>query len=275
MCLDPSWVLKWYLPGAGARSTVAVMLQLLFMLATGAAAGADHQVRVGDGTVDGSRIVPYVTLWNVTLTTPDGRSADGGTWRDRVRIVDYNGRKALLREQIQDAPPPRTSEIISVWVDPVTLRPIASQTQTAPGALYRNEFDGDRMTVREIEPEKGFEPSVKTRVLDTAAYDFYGGLFGTLLAAMPLDVGDSYTFPVCGEAEAGPAIVMTTARVVGREPIEAGYLGRVPVKVVELDAQNGAHYTFWIAETAPYILKLQLKGPRGGLITWTLPDRAR
>ena len=245
----------------------------MMLLTLALAASVNHVIAVGDPAVDGTRIVPYVTEWNVTITTPDGRTADGGVWRDRVRLVDYKGRKVLLREQIQDTPPPRTSELISVWVDPATLRPIASQTQVAGGAWYRSEFAGESMTTAEVEPEKELALVTHTRKLERAPFDFYGGLFGILLAAMPLEAGHSYTFPAYNENDEPPLVTMTTADVVREETIDSGYLGRLKVKVVRLNAIHDVQYTFWIADTAPYIIKLELKGPRGGKLTWTLPDR--
>lgn len=243
------------------------------LLLLGSAVSAATAIRPGDPTVDGTKIVPYVTVWNVTVVSPDGKTADGGTWRDRVRMTLFNGRPALLREQIVDAAPPRMPEIFSVWVDPKTMAPLATQFVGVDGTSIRHEFDGKTDFRRQLTPESGFKLEETRLALDGPAFDFYGGLFGLLLRAMPLEVGKSLTFTALNESPDPPYASDFTATVSRAETIPAGYVGKADTLVVELDAIQNVHYTFWIAQQAPYIIKLELRGPRGGKLIWTLPDR--
>jgi hypothetical protein len=91
---------------------------------------------------------------------------------------------------------------------------------------------------------------------------------------MPLHVGTSVAFPAYNESDKPPFVDTITASVVREEMTSAGGLGRFRTKVVELDAIRKVHYTFWIADAPPYVIKLQLKGPRGGMLTWTPSERA-
>lgn len=247
------------------------LLSACWLLALGSAVSAST-IRPGDSVIDGTKIVPYVTVWNVTVVSPDGKMADGGTWRDRVRMTLLNGRPALLREQIVDAAPPRTPEMFSVWVDPKTMAPLATQFVSVDGTSIRHEFDGKTDRVHTLTPESGFTLDDNRLALEAPAFDFYGGLFGLLLRAMPLEVGKSFTFTALTENPDPPYTSDFTAAVSRAETIPAGYMGKADTLVVELDAIKNVHYTFWIAQQAPYIIKLELRGPRGGKLIWTLPD---
>lgn len=232
------------------------------------------RVSVGDPLVQGSRIKPFTGEFTVIAGLPDGRTIDAGTWIDRVELTTLGGRPALKREQICNAPPPRMSLLFTVYLDPQTLRPLVTQMQMADGTWYRREFTPSGMLLRQLSPTTGYDLKQQTIAFERPAFDFYGGAFGLLLVALPMEVGRSYALPVYTESDAAPYTSDLVVTVTREETLHAGFMGDLRTHVLDFDAKNG-HYTAWVAPEAPYVVQLLLKGRRGGTLLLKVPDAKR
>ena len=259
--------------GYSRMSLIRTGVWSLALLAASVQLQAADPVRVGVGSplIHGTIVTPFTGEFAVVAGAPDGRTVDAGSWIDRVELTTLDGRIVLKREQICNAPPPRTSLLFTVYLDPQTLRPLVTQMLMADGTWYRRDFTSSGMHLRELSPATQFDMRQQTLVFDRPAFDFYGGAFGLLLAALPMDVGRSYALPVYTERDAAPLtddLVVTVAR---EERLRAGYLGELNTHVLEFDAKNG-HYTAWVIPEPPYVVRLLLKGKRGGTLLLKVPD---
>lgn len=226
---------------------------------------------VGDPMIHGSAIKPFTGEFAVVAGLPDGRTIDAGTWIDRVEMTTLDGRPVLKREQICNAPPPRMSLLFTVYLDPQTLRPLVTQMQMADGTWYRREFTASGLRLRQLSPETGYAVRPQAIAFDRPAFDFYGGAFGLLLAALPMDVGRSFALPVYTESDTAPFTTNLVVTVTREETLHAGFMGDLHTWVLDFDAKNG-HYTAWVTHDAPYVVRLLLKGRRGGTLLLKVPD---
>ncbi len=240
----------------------ALSLLALSVSAAAAEAPAPVAVKVGDPAVDASFIKPYKNAWKITQFTPAGQSVDGGTWTDEVQIVDDHGRPAIKRIQVKKGLKNGYTSIN--LADHKTLAPISTELTENTGYHAKIEFDGRHVKA----DHKGTFPGDptptqgKTEVdLPMPAFDFQGGIFGLLLASFPLREGYTAKFP--SYVDDGDKIEWQSFTVLGREKVPAG-----PGKEVETwkvrALLGGFTLDFFVSKEAPYIIRLEQVGPRGG-----------
>jgi hypothetical protein len=224
------------------------------MLAThGAQADATQPavtLPVGSPAFDGHRIQPYENVWRYTATLPDGSTKVQGLWTDRLDTIDKDGRKLMRRIQAMAYYNGITTSQINIF-DPSTMAAVTSEVHKTDGSWLKRSFDGASVQeTRGTSPgdAKGVQTVMK---LPAPVFDFWGGMYGTLLAALPLRVGYEGTLPSIDEFESRykPA----SFKVVREEMFDAGKLGKQNVWVVETEGM-----TFRISTNAPYILKLDV-----------------
>jgi hypothetical protein len=153
-----------------------------------------------------------------------------------------------------------TSSTINVF-DPTTMAAVSSEIHKVDGSWLKRSFQGT--TVTEI---RGDTPAdkigVTTKVtLPRPVFDYWGGMYGTLVAALPLRVGITGTLP--SMAEFDPRYETATFKVVREETLKAGALGDVRTYVVESEGM-----TFWLSVKAPYVLKLDVPMSEGVVAHW-------
>jgi hypothetical protein len=91
-------------------------------------------------------------------------------------------------------------------------------------------------------------------------YDFFGGMYGVLLANLPLRTGLTGDLPSI--AEFSDSLVPAHYAVIRRERLRAGRLGERDAWVVET-GQDGAKMTFWLSQQAPYVIRLEIENQNG------------
>jgi len=79
-----------------------------------------------------------------------------------------------------------------------------------------------------------------------------------LPAAMSLTAGAVITVPAIAMSEGDPSSI--TFRVMAREKIHAGYKGMTDAWVVETSLEGGGVIRFWIADAAPFLVRMTLTG---------------
>ena len=255
---------------------VMTMRALCFLLGLGllasfALAEEPMRAQAGDALVSGSSFQPYTNLWRMSAVTSSGKQvADLGTWSDDLDYVTVNGRRCLQRTQLatflKDGTVIGRTRTVNVF-DPETLAPISR-------SFTRHSATGDETTrllfsQRSIHMEVTSQgKTVKNDLrLDTPVFDFYGGMYGLLLAGFPLKPGFSATFPSVDEDKLTMSWV--TFRVTGQEMADAGPKGNVETWVVESNTNQGP-MKFWLAKEKPYIIRLEFKAGNGTLWTYRM-----
>lgn len=210
-----------------------------------------------------ARLQPYENVWRYTATLANGDVKVQGLWSDRMDLVDRDGRKVMRRVQGMTYVNGLTSSTINIF-DPVTLAAVFSETHKLDGSWIKRAFDGTTVT-----ETLGASPADKvgtTTVISMPepVFDFWGGMYGTLIAALPLKVGMHGTIPSI--AEFSPDYQPATFDVVREEDLRAGALGVVHTFVVQTEGM-----TFWLSASAPYVLKLEapMAAPPGTAASWT------
>jgi hypothetical protein len=231
---------------------------------------SDRVVRVGDGTLSGSHIVPYDNLWLVTVHRADGTAQDRGLSSDHVRFREIGGHRYLTRVEGTtaivgppgQAPTGNFSMTFNVF-DPATMAPVSGEAYGSDGSSMLRQFNGTQVVTR-TSAAAGAAPERTEFEMPHPAFDFHGGMTGLLLAGLPLSRGYSALIP--GITDAGDDV--TRIRVVGRETVGAGHRGRIRAWVVQIgDGPTPAIY--WVSRRAPYIIKVTVRSG-GSLVSWVM-----
>jgi hypothetical protein len=210
-------------------------------------------VEPGDGTIDGTRIVPYDNAWSVITRKKDGTIVHVGVATDHVGYVVTDKGKYLQRieGQVDDDGTREDTQI--TLSDPVTLAPRAGENRGADGSVEKRDYDGTHVTIRTT---AGAAASEQTRRLQLSrpVFDFRGNMAGLILRAQPLRDGYAARIPW---ADGSGTIHLTEIRVLRREKVDAGTSGKVGAWVVAVGAAP-SHVTYWIADKAPYVIRCDI-----------------
>lgn len=235
---------------------------------TGAfAQSAPITVHMGDGTIDGSFLEPYNNAWFYSVKFDDGREVPEGIWSDHMQWTTVDGKRAMLRVQGTTFLNGSSNGIVNVF-DPKTLAPIKSETHGIDGTIMRRTFDGVRVATVSLESAKDTK-APDTKALAEPVYDFNGGMYGILLASLPLKVGLKGALPAVADKDA--KLTSEPFEVVGQEEVQAGSHGQVKAWVV--DSVHPGEYTmrFWLTKQAPYIIRLVMTDQaHKRVLTWDM-----
>jgi hypothetical protein len=231
----------------------ATVLISAILYAGGVQASEPPAVVPGDGTVNGTHIVPYDNAWSVVIRKTDGTVLHDGVATDHVAFKTIDGKKYLLRVEGQvedDGSPSETSITIS---DPVTLAPHAGEKYPGDGSVLKHEYAGTHFTVRTL-AAPGAKEEIKQFELPQSVFDFRGNMTGLILRSLPLAPGYAARIPW---ADDSGTIHQTEIRVLRRETIDAGLKGRVQTWAVAVGAAP-SHVTYWISDAAPYVIRCDI-----------------
>jgi hypothetical protein len=227
------------------------------------------RLKVGDPMVNGSSLVPYKNLWRLSWISPEGKeNPDAGEWSDRLEFVKVGNRQYLQRTQVgsfkKAGQVVATTETVNVF-DPKTLAPFS---RSFSKHLQKGEDETTKMTFLpasiHLEHSKDGSVNSEDAKLEYQVFDFYGGLYGLLLATLPLKQGFTATLPSVDEDH--PTTSWVTFDVSGKEMMDAGGRGNLDTWIVESDTNLGP-MKFWISKNAPYIIRLEYKAKDNGY-TW-------
>jgi hypothetical protein len=209
-------------------------------------------VHVGDGTIDGSFLKPYNNSWFYSVKMADGKTRPQGIWSDHLQFTTVNGKEALLRVQGTTFVNGLSNTMLNTFY-PKTLAPIASETHGIDGSIFKRTFDGKHVTSTTMANASDAGTPVESE-LPQAVYDFNGGLYGLLLAALPLKAGLKGSLPAVADRE--NTLTAESFHVLREEQVQAGNRGAVKAWVVESVKPDKYAMTFWLTKTPPYIIHL-------------------
>jgi hypothetical protein len=230
------------------------------------------QTKPGDANVHGENLQPYTNEWHMKLTRADGTTLqDAGTWTDQLEPVESNGRLCWKRTQRatfkkSTGEIAATNQTVNIF-DRKTFEPISREFSLHPvggaDSGLKITFAGKSMKVESTKDGK-----TETReVVTTPAFDFYGGVYALLWAALPLQEGFTATLPSYTEDEHPEIVTLVTHKVMGQETASAGKRGTVKAWVIESDTMIGI-LKYWVSEKEPYIIRMDYKSKDGA--TWVL-----
>lgn len=234
------------------------------------------KLKVGDANVTGSHLKPYTNRWTFTQQKPGGAAEPAGTWSDSMEAIDFQGRRALKRTQIAKYDKKRIQLTFVSIFDPATMEPFSfDYSRSDNGNIRHVEFKHSIATYQHTD-STGATPEESTVKLGQPVFDFYGGMYGILVSALPLK--DGYTAEIPSFDTNKMAIDWVPVRVKGRETVDAGPGKKVETWVVETPTKFYGKSTWWVTKEAPYVIKAQLEvldkedgtGKVAAIITYTM-----
>jgi hypothetical protein len=244
--------------------------------AEGSSPPNSERVEVGNAGVTGSHLKAYTNRWKFTQQKPGGTAEPAGTWSDSLERVDFQGRPALKRTQIAkyDKKPIQLT-FVSIF-DPKTMEPFSfDYSRSDNGNVRHVDFHHETVTYRHTD-STGSKPAEATVKLDRPVFDFYGGMYGVLISALPLAEGYTTELPALDTNKM--AIDWVPVRVKGREIVESGPGKTTETWVVETSTKFYGRMTWWVTKEPPYVIKAMVEvlekedgsGKVAAVITYTM-----
>lgn len=258
---------------AALETTLALasVLAIPVVHAQAPSAAAPQAIAVGDATVDGSFLKPYKNAWKIIYAFPGKEPFLVGTWTDELSSTEINGSHLLKRTQMADyAKYNIVASYINVF-DPKTMSPISMDFKRSnTGEWAHRDFDKAHVNFRRGESDD--PATTKTGQLDLKepVFDYNGGMYGVLLAALPLKEGFKGTIPTLSEdRDEFDRVLVTVGK---QELVDAGPGKQVMAWRVDTEGNydNKSHSIFWITKDPPYVIKLVTVIPTGNWVTVTI-----
>jgi hypothetical protein len=234
------------------------------------------RVEVGDASVTGSHLKPYTNLWKLTQQKPGEAVEEAGTWSDSLESTVYKGQPAMKRTQIANYTKKGIQLTFVSVFDPKTMESFFfDYSRSDNGNVRHVEFGSEGVVYRHTD-STGAKPEEAKAKLDRHVFDFYGGMYGVLISALPL--ADGYAAEIPAFDTVTMAIDWVPVRVKGRETIPAGAGKKAETWVVETPTKLYGRMTWWVTKEPPYVIKAILEVPKGdagsgeiaAIITYTM-----
>jgi hypothetical protein len=228
-------------------------------------------ISVGDASVDGSFLKPYKNAWKVVYQLPGKEPFLVGTWTDELAAVEVDGAHLLKRTQMADY---AKYNVVTTYVnvfDPKTMSPISMDFKRSDtGEWAHRDFEKLRIKYRRGDSDESAKTQIGQIPLKQPIFDYNGGMFGVLLAALPLREGFTAKLPTLSEDRDEPDQVAVT--VGKQELVDAGPGKQVLAWRVDTagNYSNEAHSIFWVTKEQPYVIKLVTVIPTGNWVTVTM-----
>jgi hypothetical protein len=228
-------------------------------------------VKVGDSSVDGSFLQPYKNAWKVVYAFPGKEPFLVGTWTDELATVEVNGLRLLKRTQLADyAKYNIVTNYVNVF-DPKTMAPVSMDFKRSDsGEWAHRDFESSRVKYRRGNSEEIAKTQNGQIELKEPVFDYNGGMYGILLAALPLREGLKATIPTLSEErDELDRVVVTIGK---QELIDAGPGKEVLAWRIDTEGNYGnkSHSIFWVTKEAPYVIKLVTVIPTANWVTVTI-----
>jgi len=246
---------------------------LACVIVTWSVAGAEGPPRIegGDPSIDGSFLRPYTNRWKFTIARPGAQPVEAGTWSDRMEETSYRGKPALKRTQVGEYKKGIRITFVNVF-DPKSMASwVFDYSRSDTGETRHLEIDDKTARFRRL-PGTGDEPAQDyVATVDQRILDFYDGLFGILIDALPLRGGYQVSFPAFDSDRA--CVDWVNVKVIGRETVAAGEGKPADTWVVHVETKLYGSSTWWLTREVPYVIRAELvlgEKDGGAKITYTM-----
>jgi hypothetical protein len=226
---------------------------------------------VGDANIDGSFLKPYKNAWKVVYAFPGKEPFLVGTWTDELAAVEINGRHLIKRTQMADY---AKYNVVTTYInvfEPKTMAPISMDFKRSDtGEWAHRDFENARVKYRRGSSDDPAKTQIGQLDLKEPIFDYNGGMYGVLLAALPLREGLEARFPALSEDR--DELDWITVSVGKQELVDAGPGKQVMAWPVDTEGNyaNKSHSIFWVSKEAPYVIKLVTTIPTGKWVTVTV-----
>ncbi len=227
------------------------------------------KVKPGDPSLDGPQLKPYRNAWKVVYAFPGKEPFLVGTWSDELSAIELNGRHLLKRTQTADYAKYHIVATYTNVFDPKTMAPVFTDfTRSDTGEWAHRDFRG--AVVRYRRGASAADTRTGEVTLPEPIFDYNGGLYGVLLAALPLKEGLKVALPALSEDR--DELDWVTITVGKQELVDAGPGKQVMAWPVDTEANyaNRSHSIFWVTKEPPYVIKLVTTIPTGKWVTVTM-----
>jgi hypothetical protein len=235
------------------------------------AASAVARVEGGDPSVSGSFLRPYTNRWSFSIEKPGAAPVEAGVWSDRMEATTYRGQPALKRTQEAEYKKGIRLTFVNVF-DPASMASLSfDYTRSDTGETRHLEIDDRTLTFRREPGKSGEEAQDYVAHLDRRILDFYDGMYGILVDALPLKEG--YRADLAAFDTDRARVDWIHLKVTGREVVPAGEGRRVETWVVQVQTDLYGSSTWWVTREAPFVIRaaLVLAEKDGGTkITYTM-----
>jgi len=230
-----------------------------------------QNIKVGDPSVDGSFLKPYKNAWKIVYEFPGKEPVLIGMWTDELVAVEINGRHLLKRTQMADY---AKYNIVSTYVnvfDPKTMAPVYSDFKRSDtGEWVHRDFEDGRVTYRRANTNSEQKTETGKLEMKEPVFDYNGGMYGILLAALPLTEGLKAGLPALSEdRDEYDRVAVTVGK---QELVDAGPGKQIMAWPVDTEANyaNKSHSIFWVTKEPPYVIKLVTTIPTGKWVRVTI-----
>ena len=232
---------------------------------------APLKIKLGGPSVDGSLLKPYKNAWKVVYAFPGKEPFLVGVWTDELTEVDANGRHLLKRAQTADYAKYNIVTTYANVFDPKNMSPVSMDFKRSDtGEWAHRDFDGALVKYRRGDSADPAKTRTGQLKMEEPVFDYNGGMFGVLLATLPLKEGFKATFPTLSEDR--DEMDWITFTVGKQELVDAGPGKQVLAWPVDTEGNyaNQSHSIFWVTKEPPYVIKLVTTIPTGKWVTVTL-----
>ncbi len=254
-----------------ALAVVAVSVFPIFTVAQSPSMASTQVVRVGDPSIDGSFLKPFKNAWKVVYEVPGKEPFLVGTWTDELTAVEINGRHLLKRVQMADYAKYNIVTTYTNVFDPKTMAPVSQDFgRNDTGEWAHRDFEGAQVRFRRGITDDETKAQTGQLALKEPVFDYNGGMYGILLAALSLKEGYKATFPTLSDDR--DELDEVTVAVGKEELVDAGPGKQVRAWPVDTEGNyaNKSHSIFWISKEPPYVIKLVTIIPTGKWIKVTI-----
>ncbi|MGC2186703.1 MAG: hypothetical protein WA637_25790 [Terriglobales bacterium] len=234
-------------------------------------AAAPLKLKLGDPSVDGSFLRPYKNAWKVVYAFPGKEPFLVGVWTDELTQVEANGRHLLQRTQMADYAKYNIVTTYANVFDPKNMSPVSMDFKRSDtGEWAHRDFDGALVKYRRGDSADPAKTQTGQLKMEEPVFDYNGGMYGVLLATLPLKEGFKATFPTLSEDR--DELDWITFTVGKQELVDAGPGKQVLAWPVDTEGNyaNRSHSIFWVTKEPPYVIKLVTTIPTGKWVTVTL-----
>ena len=250
---------------------IAVSVLPTFTIAQSPSVASTQVIRVGDPSIDGSFLKPFKNAWKVVYEFPGKEPFLVGTWTDELAAVDINGRHLLKRFQMADYAKYNIVTTYTNVFDPKTMAPVSQDfKRNDTGEWAHRDFASAQVRFRRGNSDDDTKTQIGQLALKEPVFDYNGGMYGVLLAALPLKAGYKATFPTLSEdRDELDQIAITVGK---EELVDAGPGKQVIAWPVDTEGNyaNKSHSIFWITKEPPYVIKLVTIIPTGKWVKVTI-----
>jgi hypothetical protein len=155
--------------------------------------------------------------------------------------------------------------------DPKTMAPVYMDFKRSDtGEWAHRDFDKAVVKYRRGTAGNDTKNQAGQIELKESVFDYNGGMYGILLAALPLKEGLKATFPTLSEDH--DELDWITVTVGKQELTDAGPGKQVMAWPIDTEGNyaNKSHSIFWVTKEAPYVIKLVTTIPTGKWMTVTI-----